>query len=310
MKYDAAYCSLIKDKLTIYEVRDLNFDETDDYDSDNSIFLCPDDECREELGEKAKLSVVNAKRRKYIKTPHFKDTPSTLHREKCPYGNLTQSINTDDPASTHTEGLTEHHFPTEFIPRRRKYYKRVQKKTIGENEGLDIGVSKSRPSKNQSRGKSTNRTSVLEHIVECYVSNIDNKDILTKMPLTIEGLKLSYWSFFKKIKYFQDRQGLIYWGKVRAIKDYDFSFRVDFADRVNEKSVCLYIRKNVLDSYRKKGVFLEEIREAIQDNSEKYCFFYGIYPENKKVKNSESQFEVYNAEVVNIDHILIRSIHP
>lgn len=310
MKYDEAYCSLLKDKLTIYEVRDLNFDETDKYDSDDSTFFCPDDVCRDEVGEKSKLAVVNAKKRKYIKTPHFKDTPSTEHGESCPYGNIAQLTISEDPESTHTEGVKEHHFPTEFIPVRKRYTKKIEKEISEGHSDHSVTASKSKPQPNKSRGKSTNRTSVLEHIVECYVSNRDDKEALKSMPLAIGDLKLNYWSFFKQIRYFQDREGLIYWGKIKQIKDYEYSFRIDFVDWANNKSVCLYIKKSVIDSYRKRRIFLEEIRELIKDNSEKYGFFYGTFPQLKKIENGENEFEVYNAEGENIDHLLIRTIKP
>ena len=310
MKYDEAYCNLLKDKLTIYEVRDLNFDETNEYDSDDSTFFCPDDKCREEIGEKSKLAVVNAKKRKYIRTPHFKDTPNTEHRENCPYGNQTQLKASKDPKSTNTEGVKEHNFPTEFIPVRKRYFKTIDKKKSEDNSDPDTITSKSRPQTNANRGKSTNKTSILEHIVECYVSNRDDRDTLKSMPLAIGNLTLNYWSFFKQIRYFQDREGLIYWGKIKQIKDYEFSFRIDFSDWVNNSSVCLYIKKSVITSYRKKGIFLEEIRELIKDNDEKYCFFYGVYPQLKRIRNGKNEFEVYNAEVENLDHILIRTIKP
>lgn len=310
MKYDEAYCSLLKDKLTIYDVRDLNFDETDEYDSDDSMFFCPDDECRNELGEKSKLAVVNAKKRKYIKTPHFKDTPNTEHRNRCPYSNPAQLTVSEDPESTYTEGVKEHHFPTEFIPIRKRYTKKIEKEKPEGHCDQSVATSKPKPQSNTSRGKSTNRTSVLEHIVECYVSNKEDKDTLKSMPLTIGNLKLNYWSFFKQIRYFQDREGLIYWGKVKQIKDYEFSFRIDFSDWANDKSVCLYIKKSVIDSYRKKRIFLEEIRELIKDSGKKYCFFYGAYPQLKKIENSEGEFEVYNAEIENLEHLLIRTIKP
>lgn len=310
MKYDEAYCSLLKDKLTIYEVRDLNFDETDEYDSDDTTFFCPDDECRDEVGEKSKLAVVNAKKRKYIKTPHFKDTPNTEHREACPYGSPAQISVSEDPESTNIEGVKEHHFPTEFIPVRKRYTKKVGKeKSEGHCDHSEI-ISKPKPQSNTSRGKSSNRTSVLEHIVECYLSNRDDKDTLKSMPLAIGDLRLNYWSFFKKIRYFQDREGLIYWGRIKVIKDYKFSFRVDFLGLANNKAVCLYIKKSVIDSYRKKRVFLEEIRELIKDNDEKYAFFYGAYPQLKKIETGGSEFEVYNAEIENLDHLLVRAIKP
>ena len=41
MKFDLAYCLSLDDKLSIYDVRDLNFDETMDFDSAKEHFQCP-----------------------------------------------------------------------------------------------------------------------------------------------------------------------------------------------------------------------------------------------------------------------------
>ena len=46
MKFDIAYCLSLDEKLSIYDVRDLNFDETAAFDSDKDSFLCPNDDCR------------------------------------------------------------------------------------------------------------------------------------------------------------------------------------------------------------------------------------------------------------------------
>ena len=41
MKFDTAYSLSLDDKLSIYDVRELNFDETDAYDSDTDRFPLP-----------------------------------------------------------------------------------------------------------------------------------------------------------------------------------------------------------------------------------------------------------------------------
>ena len=37
MKFDLAYCLSLDDKLSIYDVRDLNFDETMEFDSAKAV---------------------------------------------------------------------------------------------------------------------------------------------------------------------------------------------------------------------------------------------------------------------------------
>ena len=41
MKFDLAYCLSLDDKLSIYDVRDLNFDETVAFDSAKEHFRAP-----------------------------------------------------------------------------------------------------------------------------------------------------------------------------------------------------------------------------------------------------------------------------
>ena len=80
MKFDTAYSLSLDDKLSIYDVRELNFDETDAYDSDQDSFLCPNAECRAAFEAGNVLSTFNAKNVNYRRTPHFKNTPGKIGR--------------------------------------------------------------------------------------------------------------------------------------------------------------------------------------------------------------------------------------
>lgn len=157
------------------------------------------------------------------------------------------------------------------------------------------------------------KTSVFAHPVECYVSNIDDKDTLKSMPLKIGDHTATYWTFFKKIEYLQDNKGLIYWGKIKAIKDYTSSFRIDFEKKVwldkKPYSVNVYLSKKLIENYRKRTAFLEQIKAAVDSERALYCFFYGVTPELKQVpskKNPEQTFGVFSANIENLDHLIIR----
>ena len=220
MKYPKAYCCEIDDCLSIYEVRDLNFDEGEEFDSENVTFLCPDAICREDVGRKALLTTVNAKNRKYKKSPHFRDIPSTEHSSRCSYKVDYIDTLSRQPTSTHEEGIKETDFPEEFLPSQKKYPRKL-KESEGELEHAERRSSQSNiRAKANGRKTSVNRTSQLEHIVECYISNSGDKKLLKRMPLTISGATKNYWSYFKKVQYFQDGQGFIYWGKIKKIVDY------------------------------------------------------------------------------------------
>ena len=309
MKFDTAYSLSLDDKLSIYDVRDLNFDETAAYDSDQDSFLCPNDACRAAFEAGNVLSTFNARNVNYQRTPHFKNTPSTRHIDGCRYASLHKG------AAGESGDEREDNFPSEFVLTRRTY---ERKTAMGGTEGLVPQDSAKTPSPRSDESVSASdttpeKTSVFAHPVECYVSNIDDKEKLKSMPLKIGEHTATYAAFFKKIEYLQDNKGLIYWGKVKAIKDYTSSFRIDFEKKVwldkKPYSVNVYLSKKLIENYRKRKAFLEQIRAAADSERALYCFFYGVTPELKHVpskKNPEQTFGVFSANIENLDHLIIR----
>ncbi|AZC25019.1 hypothetical protein [Pseudomonas sessilinigenes] len=318
MKFDVAYCISLDDKLSIYDVRDLNFDETVDFDSAKEHFQCPNDICRMMFEASNELGTFNAKNVNYIRTPHFKNLTTTRHMEGCPYGASKTGGNID---GLQAENDREEHFPSELLLTRREYVRKPTLSTTSKNtpdENRPIApIQAFRP--HPERRDTPDTTSIFAHPVECFVSNIDDKDLLKRMPLKIGEHTASYASFFKKIEYLQDNKGLIYWGKIKQIKDYTQSFRIDFEQKVWFKaegearkkpySVNVYLSKKLIDNYRKHKAFLEEIKLAIDNQRELYCFFYGVTPAFKHVpskKNPEASFGVFSADIENLDHFIIR----
>ena len=309
MKFDTAYCLSLDDKLSIYDVRDLNFDETTDFDSDKDSFLCPNDDCRTAFDPGNALSTFNAKNVNYLRTPHFKNKTSTRHIDGCRYAS-THKTAVDD-----SDDEREDHFPSEFVLTRRQYERQTPlASTEGSIPHDPVKAPSNRSSVSHRANDSTpDKTSVFAHPVECFVSNIDDKDKLKSMPLKIGDHTATYWTFFKKIEYLQDNKGLIYWGKIRAIKDYTSSFRIDFEKKVwldkKPYSVNVYLSKKLIENYRKRKVFLEQIKAAVDSERALYCFFYGVTPELKQVpskKNPEQTFGVFSANIENLDHLIIR----
>jgi hypothetical protein len=309
MKFDTAYSLSLDDKLSIYDVRDLNFDETAAYDSDEDSFLCPNDECRAAFDPGNALSTFNAKNVNYQRTPHFKNKTSTRHVDGCRYAS------TQKTASGESDDEREDNFPSEFVLTRRQYPAKTAHAGTDGNAPQDSAKAPSNPtSKPHNHSETTpDKTSVFAHPVECYVSNIDDKDKLKGMPLKIGDHTATYWTFFKKIEYLQDNQGLIYWGKIKAIKDYTSSFRIDFEKKVwldkKPYSVNVYLSKKLIENYRKRKAFLEQIKAAVDSERALYCFFYGVTPALKQVpskKNPEQTFGVFSANIENLDHLIIR----
>ncbi len=321
MKFDKAYCVSLDEKLTIYDVRDLNFDETVAFDSATQTFQCPNDACRNAFDAGNHLTTYNARRVRFKRTPHFKNTPNTRHLADCPYLSPETAPETLDPdqspgeAEGAGEAEGEQNFPVELLLNRRVYNRR---QAVPEAADLPAAAQVARPAADtgphHSPRTAPTRTSVFAHPVECFVSNFANKDLLKRMPLTIGDVSLNYNAFFKKVEYCQDRQGLIYWGRIKEIKDYKSSFSVVFdkpvwADR-KRYSVNVYLSKSLIENYRQRTAFLEEIKSVIdQADDHLYCFFYGVTPELKEVpskKNPEQTFSVFSCEIENLDHFLIR----
>ncbi|KMT53874.1 hypothetical protein [Pseudomonas fildesensis] len=309
MKFDTAYSLSLDDKLSIYDVRDLNFDETAAYDSDKDSFLCPNDTCRAAFETGNALSTFNAKNVNYLRTPHFKNKTTTRHIDGCRYAS------THKTATGENDDEREENFPSEFVLTRRTYERKTP--ATGTEGQVPQGPAKTPLNRTDSSVSSSDttpdKTSVFAHPVECYVSNIDDKDKLKAMPLKIGDHTATYWAFFKKIEYLQDNKGLIYWGKIKEIKDYTSSFRIDFEKKVwldkKPYSVNVYLSKKLIENYRKRQAFLEQIKAAVDSERPLYCFFYGVTPELKQVpskKNPEQTFGVFSANIENLDHLIIR----
>lgn len=222
---------------------------------------------------------------------------------------------------TATEEEREEHFPSELLLSRREYVRKPASPQAAVDAPQDTPPAATASSHKPHPGRDTtpDKTSVFAHPVECFVSNIDDKELLKRMPLKVGEHTASYASFFKKIEYLLDNKGLIYWGKIKEIKDYTQSFRIDFEQKVWFKaegetkkkpySVNVYLSKKLIDSYRKRKAFLEEIKGAADSQRELYCFFYGVTPALKQVpskKDPESTFGVFSANIENLDHFVIR----
>lgn len=316
MKFDNAYCLSLDEKLSIYDVRDLNFDETQAFDSAQEHFLCPDDACRAALGPDSRLGTYNAKNVRFKKTPHFKDRPSTRHLPECRYFSAEKAAAAPDGGDGR-----EDNFPSELLLTRRTY-QRAPAVVDGAAPAPQLGgpvlaeaVSAPTAARRPAASPAPlNRTTIFAHPVECFVSNYADKERLKSHPLKIADQALNYWSFFKKIEYCQDKPGLIYWGKVKAIKSYKTSFSIQFANPLwldkKRYPVNVYLSKSLIENYRQRRVFLEEIEHAMDQTEDLYCFFYGVTPQRKEVPGKtdpQRTFSVFSAEIENLDHFILRT---
>jgi hypothetical protein len=315
MKFNLAHCLSLDTKLSIYDVRDLNFDETMVFDSAKERFQCPNDTCRLAFDTANGLGTFNAKNVNYVRTPHFKNLPSTRHVEGCAYASLKTPASGVEADGAESDDGREEHFPSELLLTRRQYVRKSSSPAGSEDIQRDEPSAPSAATdiEHPAQDSTPDKTSIFAHPVECFVSNFEDKDLLKRMPLKIGEHTAPYASFFKKVEYLQDNKGLIYWGKIKEIKDYTQSFRVDFEKKIwfekKPYSVNVYLSKKLVDTYRKRKAFLEEIKHAIESERELFCFFHGVTPELKQVpskKNPEQTFGVFSANIENLDHFIIR----
>jgi len=305
MKYSKAYCIEFEDDLSIYEARDLHFDETEDFHIKEAEFLCPDERCRVELRP------VNGDKKKFIMTPHFRSCED--HDDDCGIDDGNVGKKSQEPKTTHLKKYREGNFPSEFLLERPKRKKRTKKDKNNENGNeIETVTNGSKPKGAVNREQGVNRTSCLEHLAECYISNMGDKDKLKSMSLTIKGVTRNYNSFFKNIRFFADGDHFIFFGKVKRIKSWGKDYCIEFSDKIkideNHCQASMYLKKELIDVYRKNRLFKSYIDDmASKQSGDVYCFFIGTPPSVKDVQRKDGEtFKAVNVDVVNLDHLTFR----
>ena len=121
-------------------------------------------------------------------------------------------------------------------------------------------------------------------------------------------LFLYFRNFFKRIRYFSDEEGLIYWGNIKGIKKYGQNYSIKFKNtaKYNNKElfISIYIENETIEKYRKRRLFREQINALVESTEEILCFFVGAYPRLVDVpKKDGTTFLAFNVDVQNLDHI-------
>ncbi len=74
---DRAYCYDTDSILTVYQVREMHFDETNSFRADNARYECPDPNCQ------SVVTGVNHSKTRFKRTPHFRLLPKHQHDKRC-----------------------------------------------------------------------------------------------------------------------------------------------------------------------------------------------------------------------------------
>jgi hypothetical protein len=306
IKLDRAYCQETDCVLTIYQVRDLHFDEEESFNAKAAHYECSDEDCD------AALVGVNHTKAEFKNAPHFRLLTGNKHSDACDYGNesglktVSESEGNHNErshkVSAHPEVLLLDRQPAPFGSGKPK------KKNNPSAHPSDLNLS---PSHVGNEKAAPHETSCLEHIVETWLSN--SAEDLRSSLLTIGDKTKYYRNAFKSIEYFTDEEGLIYWGTVKSIKKYGKDYAITFKERPlfdgEKRQISIYISNELIDRYRKRKLFRRYIDSLINHaNQNIKCYFVGAYPQLKgeEVITGNGSFRPLDVHLKNLDHVVLR----
>lgn len=302
MKFGRAYCEQLGKSLSPYQARDLYTDEDGEHYAQELTLLCEDQQCRTRL---TPVGIYMARKSK--RALHFRTKDE--HTRSCGFlqpgaaGSLSRS-----PAEQEDD-YKPSIFPTELelTPRMRKANGGGTTTTSRSDDQIFGGGSE--PSSGGNRRKTSTRTRYLDLVVDCYLS----QDNASKNQLfTIAEKTKTFARFFKKIQYFQDESGLIYHGLIDDLNLYPGKgVGLRFAESVwvdkKRYRVWAYVPQEHIDESRRRKAFLaemDELEKAVKAGEQVHAFFVGAYPAKNTVEKKDgSQFDVYRAELLSIDHL-------
>lgn len=102
-------------------------------------------------------------------------------------------------------------------------------------------------------------------------------------------------------------------GEIKPIRVYGNNYSIKFKDNVWINNtlypINLYISNDLISNYRLSRLFRESINALASQGSNfknARCYFVGSYPKMKEVQGKNGKFTVYEVEVVNLDHLVIK----
>lgn len=302
MKFGRAHCEQLEALLSPYQARDLYTDEDGEYYAQVLTFLCEDQECRTRLTPVGIYMARKSKRALHFRTKD-EHAPSCVFLQPGTAGGITRSpIEQEDDYKPSI-------FPTELelTPRTRKGNDGGATTASGSDDEAFGGGRE--PSSGGNRRATSTRTRYLDLVVDCYLSE---DDASKNQLFTIADKTKAFSRFFKKIQYFQDESGLIYHGLIDDLNLYpDKGVGLRFAEPVwvdkKRYRVWAYVPQERIDESRRRKAFLvemDELEKAVKAGEQVHAFFVGAYPvKNTVEKKDGSQFDVYRAELLSIDHL-------
>ncbi|MEN9518424.1 MAG: hypothetical protein RLZZ381_1012 [Cyanobacteriota bacterium] len=303
MKFDKAYCQELDQSISPYVAREIYFDEESAYFDRKLTFFCEHQNCRVNL-----VPVIIYRERRSKQALHFRTAPGKTHSSSCDYALPKETNDGKRQAAQSARGFKETHLPTEFLLERPKKETDINIVAVEkENTNTEPKHIKSEGTSRTSNNQSVVKTSSLEQIVDCY-QNV-SKTELENHPLKIKSKTKYFRNFFKKIRYFSDEEGLIYWGTIKEVKRYGQNYSIKFQNtaRLEERelSISIYLKNKTIEKYRKRRLFREQINGIVESNEEILCFFVGAYPKLVEVQKKDgTTFSSFNVDIQNLDHLV------
>lgn len=306
MKFDRAWCDEVADALTPYRARELYTDEDGDYYDRELTFRCEDRDCRVRLTPVGIYMTRKSKRALHFRT---KDE----HKLGCVF---LQSASDRSKGRSPSEGEDDYKptdFPSELVLKPTKRGKSGPGTSGGGADGGEGGATGGSGDGGREDGyrrPTSSKTRYLDQVVDCFLSGDEGSKA---GQFKIGDKTRTFARFFKKIQYFRDEPGLIYYGAVAELKLYNGKgIGVRFIEPawVDKKPyrVWVHLPQERIDESRRRTAFLAEMTElekAIAAKEEVLAFFVGAYPEKVTIENKShgTSFDLYRAELTSIDHL-------
>ncbi|MBN1469497.1 MAG: hypothetical protein JW924_12295 [Fusobacteriaceae bacterium] len=301
--FKRAYCIELEEFVSPYTARKLYFNTNSEVKGQKLNFICPEENCNVEL------VAVSITKNEYIKPPHFRIKKSEKHNIKCFYHVENIKKREQEAKRVKKEGKKEQEFPMVF--KLEGFTKKIAGiEVVDEYDDNDDSVkgkvTKPRTNREKNRN-SVSKTSVLKNIVDCYKSG--TKEQNNEFMLEIAGKIKSYNSFFKRLGWYFQEKGLIYYSEISEIKKYNTGYLIKFEDyQMKDKkkvNMNMFLFNDLIEVSGDKY----EYENLLNSDKKLELYFVGAWPELKLVKTDKCEFEVFEIEINNLNHLYITEVN-
>lgn len=301
LKFSHAYCVETDCLVTPVQARYLHFDEQGKHYGRKFSFLCEDPVCRVRMDSANIYKVLPPKVAMYFRTARL-----VQHNDQCSFRQDSSDPRRHIDALGRERSRINRDIIFDLNPSVRLLGSRA---IIGDVTETDTIPADNRghhgfPHNNATRPL---HYSTLEFVVDEWLRSDDEQK--RSRNITIGTKRLSLRSMFKKVQYFQDGQGLIYWGPVGQLKQYGkhfsiyFKHRAKFGDR--NLPIGIYLKDEQIEGYRRRKMLRAQLEEMAHTEETIFCFFVGTYPYFQEYPHNGEMRQKLNVDIVDLDHLVL-----